>query len=80
MPATPFSGDILATIEIILNGVLHLSGFRKVFDALTGIDNPCRLCEPPPATRTSVIGTLLRRTVRSAASRRAYARPSMIAR
>lgn len=59
IPATPFESDILATIEIILGGVLRMSGFRKVFDAMIGIENNCRFREfcPIPVERLTLSTT-----------------------
>jgi len=45
---SPFESDILTTIEVILSGVLRMAGFRKVFEAMIGIENNCRFREPSP--------------------------------
>ena len=45
---TIFETDILATIEIILEGISCMSGFEPIHEAMLGLDNRLRIRTPTP--------------------------------
>jgi tetratricopeptide (TPR) repeat protein len=48
MAESIFETDILTTVEVILNGIFCMTGFDTVYDAMRGVQNKLRPCDPMP--------------------------------